>query len=184
MFSEFQKRKLALAFRYQDLNHDGFLERSDYEEYARRICEAQGFAPGSPEHERVYALTCREDRWTQNGVQIVDQDGDNRISFEEILEWCATVVSDENLFSRFVTGYVHSMMALWDRDQDGKLDVDEYAKLLVCHGVTDEAAREAFGHLDRDGDGYFTVHEGVEAIKDFYLSNDLDAPGNWLLGPF
>ena len=76
------------------------------------------------------------------------------------------------------------MLELWDRDGDGKLSADEYVKLEWCYGVTEEAAREAFRHLDRDGDGYLTLEEGMKAIEEFYLSDDPDAPGNWLFGPY
>ena len=56
--------------------------------------------------------------------------------------------------------------------------------LLWCYGGLDQDARNAFRYLDRDGDGYLDVAEIVKAVEEFYLSDDPDAPGNWLLGSY
>jgi hypothetical protein len=42
---------------------------------------------------------------------------------------------------------------------------------------------DAFRRLDRDGSGKITKEEFRTAITEFYLSDDENAPGNWLLGP-
>ena len=76
------------------------------------------------------------------------------------------------------------MLGLWDQNGDGKLSVQEYAKLGWCYGITEEAMREAFQHLDRNGDGYLTIEELTKAVDEFYRSDDPDAPGNWTFGPY
>jgi hypothetical protein len=50
-------------------------------------------------------------------------------------------------------------------------------------GIDPTYSSEAFRRLDRDGDGELSHEEFRAAIVEFYLSDDENAPGNWLLGP-
>ena len=176
MLTEFQKRKLTVQFHQLDLNNDGILELADYEECARKACEVLGFSPGSPECDLVYTRTV-EDR------KFLFKDKAKR-TVDDFLKASDHTIHDEALFNKLLVEYSQSMLELWDQDDDKRLSADEYVKLEWCYGVTEEEAREAFRHLDRDGDGYLTLEEIMKAIKEFYLSDDPDAPGNWLFGPY
>ena len=181
MLTELQKRKLTVLFHHHDMDNDGFLGKADFEQFVKRFGEIQNYPPGSPEYETVYAQTMAA--W-EHVRQVADKDGDNRLSLEEFLESYDVTLSDENLYNQLVTEYSKSVMALWDRDGDGRLSGVEYVALLGCWGVGEEAAREAFRHLDRDGNGYITAEEFMKNVKEFYLSDDPDAPGNWMAGPY
>ncbi|MFI6170550.1 hypothetical protein ACIBCN_27465 [Nocardia sp. NPDC051052] len=50
-------------------------------------------------------------------------------------------------------------------------------------GIDPAHSSDAFRRLDRDGDGSLSYAEFRTAIVEFYLSDDQNAPGNWLLGP-
>jgi len=182
MLTELQKRKLTVLFHHHDMDNDGYLARDDYEEYARRLCEALDLAPGSPEYDAVHTQTLAA--WDTDVLKAFDKDGDNRVSLEEHLASYDVSINDPVLHNQLQTEYANSLLKLWDRDGDGRLSGAEYAALLGCYGVPEEAAREAFGHLDRDGDGYLSTEECLEAIEEFYLSDDPDAPGNWMVGPY
>jgi Ca2+-binding EF-hand superfamily protein len=45
-----------------------------------------------------------------------------------------------------------------------------------------DRSAEAFDRLDRDDSGVLTEDNVIEAVKEFYLSNDPNAPGNALYG--
>ena len=182
MLTELQKLKLTAMFNYYDLDGDGVLEKADYEEFARRTCEALGFAPGSPEYDQVYAANV--DAWENETLQRFDKDGDGRVSLEEHLEAHEALLSDKELFNQIVMRDSEGLLGLWDQDGDGKLSSQEYAKALWCYGVEKEAAREAFQHLDRNGSGYLSIEEILKALEEFYQSDDPEAPGNWLMGPY
>ncbi len=182
MLTELQKRKLTVLFHHHDMDNDGYLAKDDYEEYARRICKALGLLPGSPEHEAVYTQTLAA--WDTDVLRAFDRDGDNRVSLEEHLEAYDVSINDPALHNRLATEYAKSILQLWDQDADGSLSSAEYAALLGCYGVSEKAAGEAFRHLDGDGDGYLSTEECLKAIEEFHFSDDPDAPGNWLLGPY
>jgi Ca2+-binding EF-hand superfamily protein len=182
MLTELQKRKLTALFNHEDMNKEGFYERADAEEFVRRICVVLGFAPGSPEAERVRASTSASRQ--QEALKEFYQKKGNRESLEDYLELCDLIINDEKLLTQLGTGYAHLMFELWDQNKDGKLSADEFVKLEWCYGVGEDAAREAFRKLDRNGDGYLTIEEGTQAAREFYLSDDPAAPGNWLFGPY
>jgi Ca2+-binding EF-hand superfamily protein len=182
MLTELQIRKLTVLFQHHDLDNDGYLARADYEEYARRMCEALDLAPGSPQCDAVYAQTLAA--WDTEVLRAFDTDGDNRVSLEEHLAAYDVSINDPVLRKRLQQDYADSMVKLWDRDGDGRLSDTDYVALLGCYGVPEEAARQAFRHLDRDGDGYLLAEELLKAVEEFHLSDDPDAPGNWLVGPY
>ena len=180
MLTKFQKRKLTVLFHHQDMDNDGFLGKADYELFVKRVGEVQNYPPGSPQYEALYAQNMAV--WEQVR-QVADKDGDDRVSLEEFLQSYDVTLSEEKLFDQLVTQYGKSLLALWDRDGDGRLSGVEYVALSGCWGVGEGAAREAFRHLDRDGNGYLTIEELMQTAKEFY-GDDPDAPGNWMAGPY
>jgi len=181
MLTELQKRKLTALFHHQDMNHDGFLGKADYEQFVKSFGEIQNHSPGSPEYETFYTQTMAA--W-EHVQQVADRDKDNRVSLPEFLESYDLTLSDENTYNQLVTEYGKSLLALWDRDGDVRLSGEEYVALFGCYGVGEETAREAFWHLDRDGNGYLSLDELMKAAQEFYLSDGPDAPGNWIAGPY
>lgn len=181
MLTDFQKRKLTVLFHHHDMDDDGFLGKADYERFAKRFCEIQGYVPGSAEHEAAYAHNMAA--WEQV-QQVADKDRDGRVSLEEYLESWDITLGDEKLYDQLVTGYAQSLLALWDRDGDGRLSGVEYAAFLDCYGVGEKSAREAFRHLDPDGRGYLTLETLTGRYDEFLLSDDPDAPGSWVFGPY
>jgi Ca2+-binding EF-hand superfamily protein len=181
MLTEFQKRKLTVAFHHHDMDNDGLLGQADYERFVKRFCEIQNYPPGSPEYEAMHTQTMAAWEHVRN---VADKDGDNQVSLEEFLESYDVTLSDENLSNQLLTGYIKSLLAWWDRDGDGRLSGVEYVTLAGCYGIGEEGAREAFRHLDRNGSGYLTIEELMKNTEEFYLGDDPDAPGNWMLGPY
>jgi len=181
MLTELQKRKLSVLFHHQDMDNDGFLGKADYELFVKRVGEIQNYPPGSPQYQALYAQNMAV--W-EHVRRVADKDGDDRVSLEEFLESYDVTLSEEKLYDQLVIQYAQSLLALWDRDGDGRLSGVEYVAMLGCYGVREEAAREAFRHMDRDGNGYLTTEEIMKVAKEFYLSDDPDAPGNWMAGPY
>lgn len=114
---------------------------------------------------------------------VADKDKDERVSLDEFLASYDATLSDKAAFERNIVGYSTTIFQLCDRDGDGKISGPEFVGLGGCYGLTHEAVLEAFRHLDQDGTGLLTTEELVKRYREF-LSDDPDAPGNWLMGPY
>jgi juvenile hormone diol kinase len=181
MLTELQKRKLTVLFHHHDTDNDGFMGKADYERFAERLCEVQGYAPDSPQCQTAHTQNMAV--WEQVR-QVADKDGDGRVSLEEYLESWDITLSDKRLYDQLVAEYSQSLMALWDRDGDGRLSGVEYTAFLGCYGVGEKSAREAFQHLDQDGLGYLTTETVTKRYEEFFLSDDPATPGSFLFGSY
>jgi Ca2+-binding EF-hand superfamily protein len=77
-----------------------------------------------------------------------------------------------------------AMFGVIDADGDGSIGPSEYRDLLSSVDIDAPVADEAFARLDGDGDGRLSEAEFTALYLDFYRSNDPEAPGSWLWGPF
>ncbi len=180
MLTELQKRKQTALFQREDMNHDGFYGKADAKEFARRVCDVLKLPPDSPEYALVHARV----GWRPDALRDFYQAKGDQYSLADYLELGDIIVHDDALFNEIITEQVKAVMGLWDQDRDGRLSADEFVKLEWCYAIDEEAAREAFRHLDRSGDGYLTIAECHRAAEEFYRSDDPNAPGNWLFGPY
>ncbi len=176
MLTEFQKHKFTVVFNSLDLDNNGFLEEADVKAMLDKMCKNLSIPLGSPKHKQV------REYWAWEKVKGFDLDGDGRVSLKEWLTVQDMTVSDENLMQYVLNG-IGDLFHLCDVDGDGKVSSEEYAAYLQTYGVEKEAAQEAFKHLDHDGNGFLTVDELIKNAKEFYLSDDPEAPGNWYWGP-
>ncbi|TDD81987.1 hypothetical protein [Actinomadura rubrisoli] len=70
-----------------------------------------------------------------------------------------------------------------DRDGDGRdrvISGPQVQRLLEVRGVD---AGIAFARLDRDRSGFVSRAKLPQAVREFYCSDDPEAPGDWLNGP-
>ena len=180
MLTELQIRKQTALFQRQDMNHDGFYGKADAKEFARRICEVLELPPDSSEYALIHARVGRRPDALRDFYQTV---GD-QYSLADYLKLGDLIIHNDALFDETIAEQVRAVMGLWDRDHDGKLSAEEFVKLEWCYAVDEESAHEAFRRLDRNGNGYLTIDECKQAAEEFYRSDDQNAPGNWLFGPF
>nr|WP_275409195.1 EF-hand domain-containing protein [Streptomyces sp. SID12501] len=81
-----------------------------------------------------------------------------------------------------VRGVSATSDAIFDLDGDGQLDQKEFARMMGGFHLPPDAAQEAFGRTDQDGDGAIGRDEFRQATIDLYTGDDPHAPGNWLAG--
>jgi Ca2+-binding EF-hand superfamily protein len=107
-----------------------------------------------------------------------DSDKDGRVGVEEYLSYYAGM----NDLSEVTHKTAGMILAMLDRDRDGKVSQAEYVA-SAPPGVPETAQAALFARLDRDRDGYLTNQEVLQAVQEFMLGEDPGAPGNDLLGP-
>ena len=176
MLTPFRQRKFARLFDLYDANHDGDIDAADYARMGEGIATGTGCAPGSAEYEQLRANYL--EYWEQLR-QAADADQDGKVTRQEFLAYYETLPTMQET----VAGIAQTMLQLTDRDRDGKISRAEFAANLQAIGVDAPAAAEAFGHLDRDGNGFIDNSELLQNVEDFFFGEDPNAPGTWLLGP-
>jgi Ca2+-binding EF-hand superfamily protein len=93
------------------------------------------------------------------------------------------MAGDRGGFKRVIEPIARLNLSLCDVDGDGNLDEAEFVTLLKLFNASSVAeASEIFRVLDTSGDGYVSLSEILDALCDFYVSEDPDAPGNSLFG--
>ncbi|GAA1354267.1 EF-hand domain-containing protein [Saccharothrix algeriensis] len=179
MTSVLKDHKFSIVFDWFDQGKDGRLTQDDFQATARMFAQVAR----EDDHATVTALHDAFDAWWGLVLEHGDTDGDGGVSREEFITVMQVNVTAPEHFDGAVMAIADAVINALDTDDDGVLSLDEYVRLFEALGIPREFAREAFAKLDRDGDGTVSHTEFRQAISDFYLSADPDAPGNYLLGP-
>ncbi len=178
MLGELQKRKLTKLFNRQDSSKDGFLQKDDFDLDFKTILQDNHLQPGSTEYETLRSNF--EEQWN-NLRENMDTDGDGKVSLDEWLDYHDTVLSNnryDEVFKKQHEGIFNSD----DADRDGKLDIKMFLNKRVTPDMNDQEIAKLKLMVDPDGDGYMEIKHLLDLVREFYLSNDPDAVGNWFFG--
>lgn len=180
MLSELRTRKLTYLFHCFDADNNGILERSDYEKFVENLTDAFELGMDSAKHATIRAETLALWEFVRT---IADHDGDNRVSCDEFVTAYAALCDDDIAFHRLLMGYATFVIETGDRDGTGYLDIDEYTSILSCYGIAPDDARDAFRKISLT-DGQLSLADMGRAFEEYFRSDDPEAPGNWMMGPF
>ncbi|MBZ6131579.1 MULTISPECIES: EF-hand domain-containing protein [Streptomyces] len=174
-------RKIDVCFRHFDTDDNGSIDREDLLTLGAQLLSKFGEPVTSP---KGVALMDGMTRFWDALVAAADQDGDQRLSLDEYRA-CMTgaFVEAPEGFDTSFRPLAEAVCALLDTDGDGQVDEREFQAWQEVFRTAPEHRAEAFRKLDTDGSGKLTVDELLAAVREYYLSPDADATGNWLYGP-
>jgi Ca2+-binding EF-hand superfamily protein len=180
MPDEVKDRKFVVLFGWFDQGKDGYLTHEDFRQMGHL------FAALAQEGDQANATAMRDafERWWELLLAEGDTDADGRLAQPEFIRVMKSAVTSPENFEGAVLAIADALMSALDTNHDGVLELQEYVKMYSDLGIPPEHSTPAFHRLDRDGDGTISHEEFRNAICEFYLSDDENAPGNWLLGPF
>jgi Ca2+-binding EF-hand superfamily protein len=182
MLTDLQKRKLTRFFNVWDANGDGVITTEDPKQVAGNLAELQGLKPGSPEHEAFYSGFML---YQNDFLQAVDVDESGSVTLEEWLAYHEEMLQDQQRFEATVLTVIEAMFALMDQDGDGKITLEEYAAWMRGMRIAEQdISQRIFSKLDLDGSGSVSKAEMMQLTREFFYSDDPEARGNWVLGPF
>ena len=181
MLTDFQKRKLNYLFDLYDVDKNGFVEQEDFEQVVRNLATTLRLQPGSPEYTRLHAGHMAI--WN-NVQQLGGAPGSQRVTREEFVNGYDRLLSNKDTFLATIGNFADVFLELSDQDRDGRLSQQEYVANLRGFNADEAAATEAFRKVDLDGDGYLSLDQITRYVEEFFYSDDPQAPGNWMLGPF
>jgi len=179
--TELQKAKQIHYFNVLDANDDGLLEKRDFIDVADRIADMRGYEDGSARHSAVRKELLRI--WT-NARALSGAEGKAKVPLEDWLAHEEKVLDSDVLIHSYVQGIAQAVFDILDADSDGVISEAEYLQFFRAFRGTEDQGARAFRKLDENGDGHLTRQEFLDAVTEFHLSDDPDAPGNWLFGPY
>jgi Ca2+-binding EF-hand superfamily protein len=181
MLSDLQRRKISTLFKLHDLNEDGVLTPQDYEAYAEKMAGARGFARGTDRHDALRSSFMK--MWDDLDTK-ADRNHDKKVTLDEWLAYYDVLLHKPGMYEQVGQPIADSVFQLLDANGDGVVTPDDYALLFSAGRVDPDHAAASFKRIDVDKDGRVTPAELSQRLGEFFMSNDPDAPGNWLFGPF
>jgi Ca2+-binding EF-hand superfamily protein len=200
MLTELKKRKLKKLFDLYDVDGSGFITEADYEKMAHSQAEVMGYQPGSLQ----YNIICSQFKTLWKDLQKeIDINNDGEITLEEFLQYkdkqlnakegyrplwleksgTETAQSYEQSGEDAIIKLTNLIFERLDADGSGKISRKEYKQGFVVQ-QDESLSEEIFSKLDINGDGSLSKEEVLQHVRDFFYSDDPEAPGNWLLGSY
>lgn len=180
MLSNLQRMKLTRYFRVYDVDDDGVIGLADFERVVENLRTLHGLDETSSQYDALregYLV-----RW--NAVrEAADVDGDGGVNVEEWLDYWAEVLADDARYEAEVAALSARLFDLFDTDEDGVIRADEFCDFYSAYGLSAALARKVFVDLDQNSDGALSRDELLIVGREFYRSDDPEAPGNKLFGP-
>ena len=178
--TDLRRRKLEKVFTSFDVDQDGVIDQLDIIALAQIWCETYEVAPRSEGWQRIHSAGLKMWRDMRGRT---DAEGVKRVTREEWVAWMA-----EPGFAEFVENsavpFSLAVFGVADEDRDGRITMPQMMAAQSRSGMSEAETKAAFDLLDTDSDGYVTDAESAQAARDFYLSDDPDAPGNKIAGDF
>lgn len=186
MLSMLQEQKLTHLFNIYDSDHDGYLEKSDYESFAIKIASAFGWGDSAEVQKQLHTHFMQE--WQQI-QQFADLDGDQRVALQDWLIFYDQLLASTEMTEMAIKAYMTGYYELWDIvDPENShlghvMTLDRFRKFFIAYDAPVSAADEAFRRIDHDNDGIMETDEIFNASLEFF-GDDPEAPGNYLFGPY
>lgn len=173
-----RERKMKRFFNIYDANVSGSIQKQDFEMPVQVGAAFLGYTPGSTEYNEMYQWSMGFWDFLRQNLQKADGDS---ISEAEFLSAMEALANDKTALNQIIMGHANFTIKLWDRDGDGMMSKDEFIAAHTAYNVNPNSAHEAFGHLDRNGDSQLSYEEIIQAIDEYFTSDDPNALGNWFI---
>ncbi len=187
LLGHLQQKKLSHVFLLFDRDFDGLVGGDDLDRPVEQFRINRGWKAGCPEH-RV-AMNDAEVWWSQmkpwasaKGERLTHDDW-----FDFWAAWHAAVAEEatrsQQTMLEVLKGSGNVFFDLLDANRTGFIGEAEFAAWQTAW-VPGVNAAAMFARLDADGDGKLYRDDVIRLLKEFYLSNDPEAPGNFLYGQY
>ncbi|MYW01146.1 EF-hand domain-containing protein [Streptomyces sp. SID3343] len=168
--------KLNALFSVTDTDTDGYVDWADYQRIVDRYLTAYKIDRND---RRARSLTTAHQMYWMELLRHAN--GPDQLNREQYQHANRAASVDTSRFN-MVEGLAHAIFDVMDTDDDNTISRSEFKRFLDVWGIDAPDAMDTFARLDTDGDGVISRHEYIRAIREFFYSPDLDAPGSLFFG--
>ncbi len=182
--TELQVRKLMKLFSMYDADNVGVLKMRNFQTLVDRLAAVRNWKPETPEYNRLQAKIMQ--RWVHIRGEIKEKlkgSKDSSVTLEQWLLFYDQVLSDSS-YRDHIQEVADLIFDAVDVDASETLDLAEWQRLFQIYGIPVIYAQESFAKVGLSPDQSLSKDEVVKRIEEFYYSQDPNAPGNFLFGPF
>lgn len=179
MVSDFRKKKLLHVFNsFFDTNRSGTIDKKDFDLAIERISKFRGWAPSDAQ----YAVLSETLNIVWNGLQSgADADNDGSVSQDEWISLWDAFAKNPSAASDWQNLYCKFIFQLEDASRDGSIDSEEFSSVYASFGLDKSEAVTAFQKMSK-GKGSVSWEEFQELWKEYFSTEDVNAPGNYIFG--
>ncbi|XP_049876440.1 calexcitin-2-like [Pectinophora gossypiella] len=178
MVSDFRKKKLLHVFQaFFDTDKSGSIDKNDFDLAAEKIAKLRGWSAGDAKFKEVQeSLNKIWESLQKRG----DADNDGKVSADEWVAMCddyaknPSAVEWQSLYMKFIFN-------LEDASSDGSIDSEEFSSVYVSFGLNKDECVAAFQKMAK-GKPNVSWPEFQELWKEYFTSDDANAPGNFIFG--
>lgn len=176
MATEMQKKKWANMFKMFDINEDGKIEQTDFDQFAERMAKMRQAEMSSPPFGNMLA------GFTGLLQAFEQMTGSKSISLDQWVGFWSNVAQNPEMYQtiRQTSGVIFSVL---DADGDGQVSLEEYRKLCGVMRLEPTYADGIFAKLDLNQDAMISMDELMTLADQYFVGDDPNAPGNFFFGP-
>ncbi|MFG2984618.1 EF-hand domain-containing protein [Streptomyces sp. NPDC048258] len=182
MTNDLLDRKLERAFTHFDADGSGVIDADDVIALGSRLLSALGEQPDSRKAELV--MSSLADFW-QDLFTELDTNRDGKVTPAEYKAGMTRLYAQGGpAYDRSFRPMVQAILTVVDKDDDQRISPEEFhrAQEVFNPELSPADAEALFQRIDKNGDGTLTVDELLDAVREYYIGTDEDAPGNLLFG--
>ncbi|GBP08979.1 Calexcitin-2 [Eumeta japonica] len=179
MVSDFRKKKLLHVFNvFFDINRSGTIDQKDFEDAASKIAQLRGWKAGDPKYKEAHDTLMKI--WV--GLQgKADKDQDNQVSADEWISMWDEYAKNPSSPLDWQTLYCKFIFELEDASSDGSIDSDEFSTVYASFGLDQQESKTAFQKMSK-GNSNVSWAQFQELWREYFTSEDTNAPGNFIFG--
>jgi len=173
-FGEHRRRKVMTFFKRFDKDGNGVLMEKDFRLVAQNIITVGNFTGARGNEIRTQYL----EMWNKY-YQPLAKNGE--VSIPEMVDYIKNINKAE---ARAMSAeQLDLFFDIIDTNQDGYIQLGEYATAFNIAGIGEEFAKPAFEALDTNHDGLLSRDEFVSAGLDFLFLEEPSHPADLFFGP-
>lgn len=179
MLTEVRKRKLSYLFNILDTNKNELLQPDDFANVADKLCDTLRYGQQSKERLRLKLRSLR--LYIQ---LLIDMEKEDTTITRD--EWLDLFGSRKKIAPKVAKKYIFRtatyIFNLFDQNEDRVISRREYLDMFRIYNIDLSYSERGFELLDENRDEQISLDEMVKGFKDFLMSSNPEAPGNWIFG--